>query len=110
MHCYECFGNTPICQQKEKFIVKERIPSLYFGFSLLKRTRRTAFYSYVFKKDIFFHFLYPHSVLYEGHGHIFMLSSWEMDLDDKHHTVLRLLSKDLSMGQTLVARQLLPSA
>lgn len=47
MHCYEGFGNTPISKKKEKFVVKERIPSPYFGFSLLNRTRRTAFYSYV---------------------------------------------------------------
>lgn len=49
MHCYECFGSITRCK-KEKFVVKERTPSLYFGFSLLNRTRRTAFYSYVVKK------------------------------------------------------------
>lgn len=44
------FGNTPISKMKEKFVVKERIPSPYFGSSLLNRTRRFAFYSYVKKK------------------------------------------------------------
>lgn len=109
MHCYEGFGNTPISKKKEKSVLKERIPSSYFGFSLLNKTRGSAFQSYVLKKDIFFHFVLPHCALYEGHRHTFTLSSWEMDLEEKHHTVLRLLSKDLSMGHTLVARQLLPS-
>lgn len=63
MHCYEGFGNTPISKKKEKFVLKWRIPSSYFGFSLLNKTRRTAFQSYVLKKKTFYFTLFIHTLL-----------------------------------------------
>lgn len=111
MNCYECFGNITICRVKKKFMVKERIASLYLGFSLLNRTRRNNMFLYC-KKDNCFPLCTLSVWSTQACIHAIQLgdgSKWRVPHCTQTSLLLCWVRTHPPIGQTLVARQLLPS-